>query len=354
MISESYISATSSNGTAYGAVTPDNYLVSPQVRLGGSISFYAGARNTSYCAEKFSVMVSTTDNTNTASFTTVATWTLSLSSAGYTSSPYTVDLSAYSGMGYIAIRHFDCNDQWVLCIDDITIVEGENQSSDNGTFNYGETCRVTATPNTGYYFINWTENGSTVSTEAAYSFTVTGNRDLVAVFSNQSNQTVEQEVALITGWNWFVPTENITLAQLEEALGTYGLIIKTQTETVFYEDGIWEGDDIVLVPGHMYKIKVSSGCSFTLSGIAPTSVTIEINYGSNWFGYTGPEKSIVEILSASDFTPAEGDIIKTNSETTFFEDGVWEGDFTSLQPGQGYIYISKDHATKQLTFQGSK
>jgi hypothetical protein len=70
-------------------------------------------------------MVSTTDNTNPASFTTVGTWTLSLSSAGYTSSPYTVDLSAYSGMGYVAIRHFDCYDQWFLAVDDITIYTGE-------------------------------------------------------------------------------------------------------------------------------------------------------------------------------------------------------------------------------------
>ena len=122
MLSESYISGMSSG--AGQAVTPDNYLVSPRVRLGGSISFYAGARNISYCAEKFSVMVSTTDNTTAASFTTVATWTLSLSSAGYNATPYTVDLSAYSGMGYIAIRHWDCYDQWFLAVDNVTIVQG--------------------------------------------------------------------------------------------------------------------------------------------------------------------------------------------------------------------------------------
>ena len=181
MLSESYISgSTSGSGTA---VTPDNYLVSPQVRLGGSISFYAGGRNTSYCAEKFSVMVSTTDNTNAASFTTLGTWTLTLSSAGYNSTPYTVDLSAYSGMGYVAIRHYDCYDQWFLAVDNITIVEGEDESSASGNFNYGETCTLTATPNTGYHFVNWTENGNAVSSSANYSFTVTANRDLVANFS---------------------------------------------------------------------------------------------------------------------------------------------------------------------------
>ena len=189
MLSESYISGTSSG--AGQAVTPDNYLVSPQVRLGGSISFYAGARNTSYCAEKFSVMVSTTGNTNADSFTTVGTWTLSLSEVGYNSTPYTVDLSAYSGMGYIAIRHFDCYDQWFLAVDNITIVEGTiDDGSASGTFNYGTSCTVTATPNANYHFVNWTENGTSVSTEASYTFTVTSGRDLVANFSAQQPSLV--------------------------------------------------------------------------------------------------------------------------------------------------------------------
>ena len=184
---QSYISGTSSG--AGTAVTPDNYLVSPQVRLGGSISFYAGARNTSYCAEKFSVMVSTTGNTNPASFTTVATYTLTLSAAGYNSSPYTVDLSAYSGMGYVAIRHFDCYDQWFICVDNITIVEGEDQSTGTGNYNYGETCHVTATPNSGYYFQNWTENGTVVSANSTYAFSVTSSRSLIANFDVMGNST---------------------------------------------------------------------------------------------------------------------------------------------------------------------
>ena len=55
-----------------------------------------------------------------------------------------------------------------------------------GTFQQGETCTVTATANNGYNFVNWTENGNAVSTNASYSFTVTGNRMLVANFQAQS------------------------------------------------------------------------------------------------------------------------------------------------------------------------
>ena len=52
-----------------------------------------------------------------------------------------------------------------------------------GTFEFGQTCTLTATPNEGYNFMYWTENGVMVSSDAIYSFIVTGDRDLVANFS---------------------------------------------------------------------------------------------------------------------------------------------------------------------------
>ena len=54
-----------------------------------------------------------------------------------------------------------------------------------GTYNQGQSCTVTATPNAGYSFTNWTENGNVVSTNRNYTFTVTGNRTLVANFQAQ-------------------------------------------------------------------------------------------------------------------------------------------------------------------------
>ena len=57
--------------------------------------------------------------------------------------------------------------------------------SGGGTYQQGQSCTVHATPNTGYTFTNWTENGNVVSTNANYTFTVTGNRTLVANFTQQ-------------------------------------------------------------------------------------------------------------------------------------------------------------------------
>ena len=58
--------------------------------------------------------------------------------------------------------------------------------SGGGAYHYGDNCTVHATAATGYTFLRWTENGTQVSTNANYSFTVTGNRTLVAQFQQQT------------------------------------------------------------------------------------------------------------------------------------------------------------------------
>ena len=59
-----------------------------------------------------------------------------------------------------------------------------------GTYTYGQSCTVNAMANTGYNFTNWTENGDVVSTDANYTFIVTGNRNLVANFTDTSTINV--------------------------------------------------------------------------------------------------------------------------------------------------------------------
>ncbi len=56
-------------------------------------------------------------------------------------------------------------------------------TSGGGIKNSGATATVVATPAAGWSFVNWTEGGTEVSANANYSFTVSGNRTLVANFS---------------------------------------------------------------------------------------------------------------------------------------------------------------------------
>lgn len=59
-----------------------------------------------------------------------------------------------------------------------------------GTYQQGNPCTVKATANNGYTFSNWTENGCQVSTNANYTFTVTGDRSLVANFNSSNPPTI--------------------------------------------------------------------------------------------------------------------------------------------------------------------
>lgn len=52
-----------------------------------------------------------------------------------------------------------------------------------GSFNSGASVSVTATPNVGYTFSNWTEGLIVVSSGSNYTFTISGNRTLVANFT---------------------------------------------------------------------------------------------------------------------------------------------------------------------------
>lgn len=65
-------------------------------------------------------------------------------------------------------------------------------TSGGGTFPAGTSRTVTATPNPGYNFSSWTENGSVVSTSASYTFTLNSNRNLVAVFTSPCPATITQ------------------------------------------------------------------------------------------------------------------------------------------------------------------
>lgn len=232
---------------------PDNYLVSPQVTInaGSTFSFWACAQDVSYPADHFGVAIS--DN-GTSNWTMVQEWTMTAKSGGKVMTVgrggntrqgnwynYTVDLSVYAGQKYIAIRHFNCSDQFCINVDDVELTGSNGYSfvnwtengnvvstnasytftvnsnrnlvanftqqapqsyhinvsanpssggsvSGGGTYQQGQSCTVHATANNGYAFVNWTENGTQVSTNANYTFTVNSNRNLVANFQQQAPQ----------------------------------------------------------------------------------------------------------------------------------------------------------------------
>ena len=100
-------------------LTPDNWLITPQLDLQGTMKVWLNAFHPTYPQEHFAIYLSTTGN-SVSDFTTVLVPETTLTDGQFRA--YTADLSAYAGQqGYIAIRHFNCTDMFALLVDDFGI-----------------------------------------------------------------------------------------------------------------------------------------------------------------------------------------------------------------------------------------
>jgi hypothetical protein len=118
-----------------GAVTPDNYLITPKIAMTATsnitMTYWRKASYDPDFAEHYAVMVSTTTNTPSA-FTEVYSETLT--NTDWTEK--TINLTSYAGQNvYIAFRHFNCSNQDQFMLDDINITSSTTSLSDNSTNN---------------------------------------------------------------------------------------------------------------------------------------------------------------------------------------------------------------------------
>lgn len=163
-----YVLSSASYINNVGALTPDNWLISPMVQLGGSVSFYACGQDANYPSEVFTVYVYNGESWSTVSDFTAISGNITATGA---MTKYEFDLSAYSGNGYIAIRHHDVTDMFYLNIDDFKVtIPGLADAPawtrvDNVTSPYtiegltpGTTYEVQVMGENQYYYGFWTES----------------------------------------------------------------------------------------------------------------------------------------------------------------------------------------------------
>ena len=105
-------------------LTSDNWMITPKVKLGGSVSFYAGVQYADYGKGPVAVYVYEGDTWNSVSqFVQVGSDT----QVTGTLTKYTFNLSNFSGPGYIAIVHYNSNQTPYLNIDDLEVLVPDAQ-----------------------------------------------------------------------------------------------------------------------------------------------------------------------------------------------------------------------------------
>jgi hypothetical protein len=116
--------AMSASYVSGAGVTPDNWLISPTVKLGGTLKYETWNYST-YYAEPYEVYVIVDGVQNK-----IANYTC----AGSTDTHEFIelDLSSFSGDGQIAFRHYGSTDMWKFYIDNVEIIPGANWTVVNG------------------------------------------------------------------------------------------------------------------------------------------------------------------------------------------------------------------------------
>ncbi len=167
--------------------------------------------------------------------------------------------------------------------------------------------------------------------------------------------TATQTLNLNAGWIWWSTYIELNgsegLTTLEELLGTSASMIKSKDHFVSQSGGNWSGSLESISTGNNYLILISEPINTELTGTPanPADHPLTIKNGWNWIGFPGQQPISLE-EAFSNFTPADGDMIKTQDSFSDFSEGHWSGALDQLRPGIGYLYLSNSTETKTLIF----
>ena len=164
------------DGTA-GALTPDNFLITPQFAISQNnleFKYWVGTQDGAYPAEEYSVLVSTT-GTATGDFIQIYNEILTADDTIWRE--VKLPLAAYDGQSiYLAFRHFNSSDNFQMKIDNVSI-------DYTTSINTVESNNISIYPNPtkGIVNIKSAENSN------VFVYNILG--DLVASFNNISNNS---------------------------------------------------------------------------------------------------------------------------------------------------------------------
>ena len=247
--------------------------------------------------------------------------------------------------------------------------DGGNTTGD-GEYSIGESVTVKATPNSGYTFSNWTENGTNVSSSNTYTFTAQNDRDLVANFEEDSPCEID----------WSVNPANYQYsgevnAKVELADGTFaqqgklGAFVGDECRgvadltyfppadhyvaSILTYSNLASGEEISFKFLNYDNCEILDGLSPTVqftanmingSAIEPIILVSAVNYtkelaqGWTWFSVNvdGEDMSLASVFK--NVALSTGDYIKNQTQSaTYYEGSGWYGHLSTIDPKSMYM-----------------
>ena len=197
---------------------------------------------------------------------------------------------------------------------------------------------MTASANTGYTFTNWTKNGSVVSTDATYTFTVSESADYVANFTlNTYTITVlmnPTNAGVVTGANTYNHGASVTVTA--SAGDGYEFISWTE-----------DGEDVSESPVYTFTATANRTlvANFEMTSTL-SEQTVTINQGWGWW-------STYLNINLTDLETALGSngvcITSQNNSYVGNYSGTWVGGLQTLDFGQMYKIQTSANTTFTLS-----
>ncbi|MBQ6156726.1 MAG: choice-of-anchor J domain-containing protein [Bacteroidales bacterium] len=315
-----------------GALTPDNWLITPQITVsaGDSVTFWYRGQDPSYAAENFGVYVSTT-GTATSNFTSIYQGT-----ADSVYQQVALSLAAYVGQNiYVAIRHYNITDMYWLNIDDIKIGSLPTTPTINepAAINFGQVAMSTTSTQSLAVTAYSLTNDITVTTAAPFAVSADGT-----TFGTTATLTATTGAGNITNATLYVQyspttvgTDNgtLTLASTGATSVTANLIGESISCTVssfpynfeFDNDGMANCWDIIDANNDASTFTISTG-----SGYAYYTYNTS-NPADDWlvspiFDLTGGEMASFDYWCSSASWPERFMVYALGTDTVLLVDTV--------------------------------
>ena len=231
------------------------------------------------------------------------------------------------------VAHFSLNSYEITATAD---PDEDGTVSGAGTYYHFDTCTLIATAYTGYTFMNWTLDDEIVSTDAEYTFEVSGAGDYVAHFSN-SYEIVAQaspvEGGIISGAGTYYHFDTCTL-------------IATANENYLFNSWIVNGET------------VSTDTIFTFEVTGPMTVTalfylvqtVELNQGWTWWSTSVEQSGINGLEMLENSLNPYGRVIKNADQFVQYNAILgWVGILKSLNNEAGYRVQTTEACTSSIT-----
>lgn len=177
---------------------------------------------------------------------------------------------------------------------------------------------------------------------------ICGNPGEPFVFNFASNITMTTFMS--SGWNWW--SSYITMnteedfGMLKTALGANASLIKSKADGFVSYMGDWYGTLLAINNKEMYMIDMNSDQTVEISGLPAdlASNPITIWNGWNWIGYPlAASHSVNDVLSL--MNPEDGDVLKSQTQVSIYEEDGWFGTLRNMNPGQGYMLNAQHSQT---------